>query len=173
MRCPRPSSWVFFFGYPISGGLVWFDCLARVQYAPDMAFRHTPTVPGSASSAQALGVGHNFILLSIRVAGRKIDRPLGGNSRLQWEILQLKNEVSTAVLCVSKLIVVARNRQLAEPNSHRPLRKKRWWGRRLEFDSSRGSPFTPALSDLDERVKRAHHWYGPKVVPGLSSILVS
>jgi hypothetical protein len=87
--------------------------------------------------------------LSIRGAGHKFDRPLGGNSRLQQEILQLKNEELTAVVSAR---AASHNRQLAEPNFHRPPRNK-VVGKdgRLEFDSSRGPPLTSALSDEDER----------------------
>lgn len=96
----------------------------------------TSTVPSSpsAGSAQALRVGHNFISLSIRGAGHKFDRPPGGNSRLQREILQLKNEEAHCPDVSIHCWPESQRRPAALMNPTRSVKlPNRWWGRGLQI----------------------------------------
>jgi hypothetical protein len=129
---------------------VLFDCLARVQCTSDTAFRHQPSPGVQLLQPRRSAWGIISFQSSIRGAGHKFDRPLGGNSRLQQEILQLKNEESTDCRgeCPAGSAPQPPAGRTKLPTAHHA---KMWWGRIRGLNSIVPvGPLTSALSDEDE-----------------------
>jgi hypothetical protein len=130
---------------------VLFDCLARVQCTSDTAFRHQPSPGVQLLQPRRSAWGIISFQSSIRGAGHKFDRPLGGNSRLQQEeILQLKNEESTDCRgeCPAGSAPQPPAGRTKLPTAHHA---KIWWGRIRGLNSIVPvGPLTSALSDEDE-----------------------